>query len=258
MAHAFTADQICAILAEHHPAPEWATFRELSDGTGSKKSVQIDLFAFNLWKSGGYRRLAFEVKVSRADFRRELDKPAKRAPWQGLAEETWFAAPAGVIPVGEVPEGWGLLEVLPDGSVKRPRRAVQRSVTALPIDFAAALARRVSDPPPPPSMAWELLGRPVRLADLLRLAEKAHGRKPALPPDWMRRTDTPSQQRALDEQRRLGALAYAVARVCGRDVRTAERFEEWAKKGARMELDVRPELRAALQSIEAAIEKVGK
>lgn len=77
------------------------------------------------WKSGWKSRdglragasIVFECKRALSDFRRDAKKPWRDPSWRNphgegpLGQVRWFLAPAGVIPVAEVPEGWGLAEV---------------------------------------------------------------------------------------------------------------------------------------------------
>jgi hypothetical protein len=58
----------------------------------------IDLLAWSAWSSeGGYRRVGYEVKVSRADLRRELLDPLKRARNVKWCNEFYLAVPAGLL-----------------------------------------------------------------------------------------------------------------------------------------------------------------
>ncbi len=57
--------------------------------------------------------LMVEIKASRADFRSGKSKLAKDI-YGNKANYCYLAAPAGVIPHDEVPEGWGLLEFTSD------------------------------------------------------------------------------------------------------------------------------------------------
>ncbi len=104
---------------------EWAFLTEVPLRTGVGKWAgnerRIDLMLVRCWSSGiGHRRLAVEVKVSRADFRNETD--LKRAPAEHSAHHTYYAAPVGIIPVEDLPAGWGLREVYPDMEAYRAGR----------------------------------------------------------------------------------------------------------------------------------------
>lgn len=57
----------------------------------------IDLLAISAWQSSKYRRVGYEVKISRSDLRRELLRPDKRAHQVALCDEFWFAVPAGLL-----------------------------------------------------------------------------------------------------------------------------------------------------------------
>lgn len=59
--------------------------------------------------------LAFEVKVSRADYRNETD--AKRAPAWAIAHQCLYITPIGLLPMEWIPTGWGLMEVDESGGV---------------------------------------------------------------------------------------------------------------------------------------------
>ncbi|HUM05537.1 MAG TPA: hypothetical protein VLT90_08750 [Terriglobales bacterium] len=62
------------------------------------------------WKKACHSVLV-ECKVSRADFLADRDKPFRRQPETGVGNERYYLAPRGLIRVGELPAGWGLLEV---------------------------------------------------------------------------------------------------------------------------------------------------
>lgn len=74
---------------------------------------RVDVLAVGVWSRTNYRRLAFEVKADRADWREELRRPEKRSLAMGLAHEFWFVTPKGVARPEEVPAGTGLLEYRP-------------------------------------------------------------------------------------------------------------------------------------------------
>jgi hypothetical protein len=64
----------------------------------------------------GQFSILIECKTSLADFRRDLGKWFRQSG-PGIGQQRFFMAPQGVIPVAELPEGWGLLEV--SGNVVR-------------------------------------------------------------------------------------------------------------------------------------------
>lgn len=90
---------------------EWAFLTQVPlRAPGSRDERIIDALAVRCWAGGkGFERIAFEVKVSRADFRNET--PEKRAPTEATASRCAYAVPAGLITPTELPPGWGLIEV---------------------------------------------------------------------------------------------------------------------------------------------------
>jgi len=106
------ASEILTRLRERYSPPTWLAFPEMRISTGYKRGEQrIDLWAMHTYPSEAYKRVAFEIKTSRADFSTELRKPAKRRPALLLANLYYFAAPKGVVPVDKLPIDSGLLEL---------------------------------------------------------------------------------------------------------------------------------------------------
>ena len=96
----------------------------------------------NLYPSEGWKRIAFEVKVSRTDFWHEKCRPGKRETAIRLSNEFYFVTPTGLLFDGELPEDCGLIEVGMEAkiSVKAPWREAEPP----PIPFVASLARRIA------------------------------------------------------------------------------------------------------------------
>lgn len=93
-------------------------------------------------KYGEYPRTAIEVKVSRADFRRESDE--KRRQWQKVTHRFVYYVPKGLITPDEVPEGCGLW-YWDNGIVTTAKKcAVQKRPEDLDQDFLAYLIRRLA------------------------------------------------------------------------------------------------------------------
>lgn len=59
-------------------------------------------------------RVAIEIKVSRADFKRETEE--KRRAWRAVTHKFVYAAPIGMLAPDEIPEGCGLWEFDPAAS----------------------------------------------------------------------------------------------------------------------------------------------
>jgi len=91
----------------------------LTEVTAPSSSRRADAVHIGLWSSRGAGRIdVCELKVSRADFRRELDKPEKAEAWWPYCNAFWIVAPSvEVAPPDELPPGWGLM--VPGGRGRR-------------------------------------------------------------------------------------------------------------------------------------------
>lgn len=82
----------------------------LTEVTAPDRVHRADAVHVGLWASRGYTVDVHELKVSRADFQRELDKPAKAEAWWPHSNTFWIVAPdATVAPPELLPPGWGLM-----------------------------------------------------------------------------------------------------------------------------------------------------
>lgn len=140
------ATDILAALQRHHGNDAWAFFPEFRPETGFSGGCddrRLDAWAMHLWPSRRHRRIAYEIKVSRADFRCELRNPDKRQPALRISNEFYFAAPLGLIHSSELPLECGLVTVRGDGWVDVVVRAPHRETAPPTWGMLAALARRL-------------------------------------------------------------------------------------------------------------------
>lgn len=56
-----------------------------------------------------------EAKVSRSDFLADRRKPFRQTPEYGMGSQRFYICPKGMIKKEELPDGWGLIYVYPDG-----------------------------------------------------------------------------------------------------------------------------------------------
>lgn len=137
-----TADKIIRVLMDYHKKYSCLVFRELRRGVGYSYDRTIDLFTFETWPSRGFNRIAYEVKISRSDFVREIRDPSKRAGFRKFANEFYFATPPGLLSPGEIPSDTGLIEISETG---RRKIIISSPHIENPPDwgFLASLARRL-------------------------------------------------------------------------------------------------------------------
>ncbi|MGH2361611.1 MAG: hypothetical protein ACRDGM_13860 [bacterium] len=107
-----TGEELLDRLARRHEAKNWVFFVEFRIGTGYGKDAEqrVDAWAIDLYPSHRMERVAYEVKVTREDFLREIKNPEKRRAALRLSNKFWFVAPPGIVKPEEVPLDCGLLE----------------------------------------------------------------------------------------------------------------------------------------------------
>ena len=84
------------------------TFEELRLSSGFAMPSRVDLWAINVAPSAGNAADSYEIKISRADFRRDNHKKQRGA--RLYSDRFWYVAPVGIIPHEEVPDWAGLIE----------------------------------------------------------------------------------------------------------------------------------------------------
>lgn len=95
------------LLQKHHTKDIW--FQELRLSSGFGMQGRIDFLSINPGPSTGNKATAYEIKVSRADFRRDTHEKQRGARlW---SDEFYYIAPVGIIPHAEIPDWAGLIEV---------------------------------------------------------------------------------------------------------------------------------------------------
>lgn len=140
-------DVVKALRQRHPPSTQWVFLTEVAFATGFGKGSDnhIDVMAFNCWPSSGLDRIAYEVKVSREDFKRELKDPGKRQNAVEHSNHFFFAAPSGLIDADDLPIDCGLVEV--DGNLKchLAVEAPKRKEAKFSYPFFLAVLRNAQD-----------------------------------------------------------------------------------------------------------------
>lgn len=88
----------------------WAS--ELSLSTGVRR---CDFWTIAPWQSKGYLATAYEIKVSRADFKR--DNYQKQREARLFSDRFYYATPPGLLKTHDIPDWAGLIEIT-DGRPK--------------------------------------------------------------------------------------------------------------------------------------------
>lgn len=102
------------VLRRHYikPAADWdgGIFVPECGINGGGRASRADALYVGFTSTSGRLLVGHELKVSRADWRRELDHAGKADFWADACHEWWIVAPGPeVVPAAELPPGWGLL-----------------------------------------------------------------------------------------------------------------------------------------------------
>lgn len=96
----------------------WIGIEEMRCGTGYNRKREgvesrIDFFAMHVWPSRSHERRAFEIKVTRGDFLKEIQDSTKRRMGLMFSNEFYFVTPPNLVKVSEIPPECGLMTYHP-------------------------------------------------------------------------------------------------------------------------------------------------
>lgn len=125
----------------HGNGVEWVFATHVPDAAGFDGRRTADAVAMNMWATKGRELHGHEVKVSRADWLRELRQPDKAQAVARYMDRWWLVVPdAGIVRDGELPASWGMLVVTAEGC-RVARRAPRLQPEPLSRNFVAGLVR---------------------------------------------------------------------------------------------------------------------
>lgn len=121
----YTSGDLVDMIRTKYSGNAFTVLEQVADGTGAGASSWVDAAVFSLWPSNGIWRSACEVKVTRADFLKELSQPNKNQWAREHFDFFWYVVAPDVAKDDEIPEGTGLMVVRGDAlTIKKqaPRR----------------------------------------------------------------------------------------------------------------------------------------
>ena len=135
--------ELLKLLSDQYPPFDSAFIPEFRGGTGWAVEQRVDAIAMHLWPSMGLELVGFELKVSRADWLREMKNPRKSDFMKKFCDK-WYLVISDLSIVkypDELPPDWGLMFV-EKGKIKIMIPA--KKLLPVPIDrlFLASLMRR--------------------------------------------------------------------------------------------------------------------
>lgn len=105
------AQEVCnAICQKFSDSRQYAIATEVGLTTGGSRR-RIDMVIVNCYNSNSFRIDGIEIKVSKADLRRELEDPDKHVAFFELIDYYTLACPKGIADLNLLPPKWGLIEV---------------------------------------------------------------------------------------------------------------------------------------------------
>ena len=122
-------------------APKWIYFSELPNNRFASR--RVDFWAMACWGSLDYKRVSFEIKITRGDFLHELKDPTKKEFAMEISNEFYFVTPPDLIKEDELPDDCGLIELSQDGRLITKVKATSRKPDFIfTWDFIACLGRK--------------------------------------------------------------------------------------------------------------------
>jgi hypothetical protein len=144
----YTSGELVQLLREKYGTDHLANgnhptvlLEQVANGTGFDAGRWIDAVVFEMWPSKGFIRRAFELKVSRTDFLRELNNPVKFQWCFKHFHQFWYVAPKDVIQVEELPQGAGWLYPSSGGKLITGRIASHNTNPELNDELLASFMR---------------------------------------------------------------------------------------------------------------------
>lgn len=234
-AEKLTTADVHAALRLRYTQPEWALLFEVGASTGWAGRY-ADAISMNMYPSRGLAVHGHEVKVSRSDWQRELKNPDKAERISRYCDFWWLVTLPGIVKEGELPHGWGLME-LHGKSLRVVTKAAERETVPLDRGFVASLLRQTHK---------------IDTATVNALVEAGLEQRTSLLDDRHRR----ELHRALEEKKLFDEQMVKLKAECGVDLRDClaiERLAGWIKLARQLNLTSdHGSLRRALREVESA------
>ena len=147
-----TAADVRGLLRERFKdTRRYAIATEVGNATGFEQSRRLDMVVVDCYKSNRYSIEGIEIKVSKADLRRELQDATKHNIFFDNLDYYSLAAPEEIIDMELIPLKWGvyLVKRLPNGDLslytyRKPLSLHDEVQPTIDRAFAASLIRALS------------------------------------------------------------------------------------------------------------------
>ena len=131
---------------------QYAVAEEVALTTGFSHR-RIDMVVVDCYASNGFRIDGIEIKVSKADLRRELQDPEKHVAFFDRIDYYTLACPADILNgmYELIPKNWGVMVISDDGTTRYKRKplALHEDIDrTIPRGFLASLVRAIQSRQP--------------------------------------------------------------------------------------------------------------
>lgn len=135
------------MLRAKYTRDKYALIFDVPDAVSLDQRRRIDALAFGCWASLGRSLEGFELKVSRADWLRELKQVDKADPFVALCDRFWLVtSDSSVAKMEEIPACWGWMAATKGGlRIQRPASKLPGCGDAFPRGFVIGVMRRLQD-----------------------------------------------------------------------------------------------------------------
>jgi hypothetical protein len=126
---------------------EYVVLFDVPNVIGYKQERRCDAIAIGMWQSTQRLIHGFEIKVSRADWLREVRDVSKADPFIEQCDRWWLVtADLAIAKSGEIPESWGWLTATKSGlRIQRPPKPLPQDQATIKRLWAFALIRRAAE-----------------------------------------------------------------------------------------------------------------
>lgn len=139
-------DAVFARLCESKRKAGSVIFPQVRESVGLAVFRAADAIAMSIWPSRGIYFEGFEIKVARGDWLKELREESKAAAFTGACRYWWLVLGGpGIAEPHEVPGAWGIIEWTGKRLTTRRQAQDLGSLADIPIDFVAAVLRRLGE-----------------------------------------------------------------------------------------------------------------
>lgn len=238
------ADEIRAALrARYSDARRYAVAEEVGITTGYSPR-RLDMIVLDCYESNGFRIDGIEIKVSKADLKRELENPSKHVAFFDVIDYYTLACPAGVADMNVIPPKWGVLQVNEDGTTRYRRRPIalhDDKPQDVPRGFFASITRAIQGREPATAELEAEYKRGIRDEQNRQAREK--------------KTMLDRLEREADKIKKYDELTYRLGLWGDEQESAIYRFEQIQSLGLAWLI---PSLKRNIQSMQEIVSKLDK